>query len=424
MSLPTGQGILQLQVPSAQPERIYHARRAHRKSRHGCTQCKQRRVKCDESKPHCLRCQKLHLDCSYRPSPSKELAQLLTSSPDSRAYTLALNAVGTRIQSLLQLPSGASVSVRIQALHHFYGLSDPDLGPEAPQVEFQKRLIQKGFETPFLMHAIIATATSHLRYHHHHSLANHSPQTYRTTESYHWHQAITQYARELHTIGPDNMDGLFSACILLTVRAFELETYDPSSSFVFASHPAPALGWLTVQVGLRRLLEATVAWQRGSMWWDVFMRDSRKYRGIFEGGEQEGGGGGIGSGREEKGGYGDGLDPYLVELCGIRSRAAGGGGGSGGSGNPYYEPVRTLCGLELLEPGMRSFGAYAGWMGRLESSFFEKLIQKEVPALVVLRRWLVLMGSSGLWWVGLRVRSEVEAICSFLGDGEGFVGRG
>ncbi|KAJ5719887.1 C6 transcription factor [Penicillium malachiteum] len=43
----------------------YKTRRSHRKSRHGCKKCKDRRIKCDELKPKCSRCSTLGLACHY-----------------------------------------------------------------------------------------------------------------------------------------------------------------------------------------------------------------------------------------------------------------------------------------------------------------------------------------------------------------------
>ncbi|KAK0648318.1 hypothetical protein B0T16DRAFT_455800 [Cercophora newfieldiana] len=40
-------------------------RRTHRKSRFGCTKCKERRIKCDELAPRCSRCNKMNLICEY-----------------------------------------------------------------------------------------------------------------------------------------------------------------------------------------------------------------------------------------------------------------------------------------------------------------------------------------------------------------------
>jgi hypothetical protein len=40
-------------------------RRAHKKSRRGCSSCKLRRVKCDERRPACHRCKDFGVGCSY-----------------------------------------------------------------------------------------------------------------------------------------------------------------------------------------------------------------------------------------------------------------------------------------------------------------------------------------------------------------------
>ncbi|KAE9363257.1 hypothetical protein N431DRAFT_524157 [Stipitochalara longipes BDJ] len=56
------------------------------KVRSGCSTCKTRKVKCDESKPSCLRCQKLDLTCIYpgpkpkKPEPQKQIRKLLLPS--------------------------------------------------------------------------------------------------------------------------------------------------------------------------------------------------------------------------------------------------------------------------------------------------------------------------------------------------------
>lgn len=42
-------------------------KRQHKYSRGGCLTCKSKKVKCDEHKPVCLRCRRLHLDCAYQP---------------------------------------------------------------------------------------------------------------------------------------------------------------------------------------------------------------------------------------------------------------------------------------------------------------------------------------------------------------------
>ncbi|KAG9559274.1 hypothetical protein KCU71_g9783, partial [Aureobasidium melanogenum] len=49
-------------------------RRAHRKSRNGCLQCKARHVKCDEQQPICGLCKRVKKKCSFASLESRELA--------------------------------------------------------------------------------------------------------------------------------------------------------------------------------------------------------------------------------------------------------------------------------------------------------------------------------------------------------------
>ncbi|EEA25003.1 conserved hypothetical protein [Talaromyces marneffei ATCC 18224] len=60
-------------------------RRFHRKSRHGCTQCKQSRKKCDENRPQCGRCEKAKQHCSLSEITSKGLI-FISTDPTSEHY--------------------------------------------------------------------------------------------------------------------------------------------------------------------------------------------------------------------------------------------------------------------------------------------------------------------------------------------------
>lgn len=51
-------------------------RKKHRKSHLGCMNCKQRRIKCDESLPECSQCIKYRVDCSYLLLSGPEVAEL------------------------------------------------------------------------------------------------------------------------------------------------------------------------------------------------------------------------------------------------------------------------------------------------------------------------------------------------------------
>jgi hypothetical protein len=123
------------------------------------------------------------------------------------------------------------------------------------------------------MHAIIGIATTHLC-----SVVPDNSQ-YQITEAHHWAQSIRQYSNEVSTgIHKENMDKLYSTCILLTVHSFMLPEYNPRASFVFSNDPT-TLNWLLLQSGLRYLLERTVPWVTESIWTRALQTSTLKING-------------------------------------------------------------------------------------------------------------------------------------------------
>ncbi|KAL4784587.1 hypothetical protein BJX76DRAFT_356945 [Aspergillus varians] len=378
-----GQNVpFRVKLPSKPKQRVYHPRRPHRKSREGCAKCKQRRVKCDETRPHCQKCERLGLDCIYEPilppgcrEPKKQgdenalIARLIDRvpavTPDATAHSLTVRAVTTQIDELLHVRQGMFKGClgNLDTLRHFQDTITPTI--------------------------IIAVAIAHLR----NALpdANTGLGKYTLVEAYHWQHAIRQYSTELQSpTSPENMDALFSACLLMTVNSFSMESYNPQQSFVFSSNPAESLNWLCVQSGLRHLLARTRPWVQKSMWWEMFM-DSRND--LFDDPRL---------GRE-------GLHRSLADLCGITELSTV-------ENNPYFWPLRMLTPLLALDPSPKTFAQITTFMGRLMPDFYERLIAKDPPALIILSWWLTLMLKVELWWVYNRARSECAAICMYLED--------
>ncbi|KAJ5410128.1 uncharacterized protein N7487_004487 [Penicillium crustosum] len=389
-----------LDCGSEQSEQVYHSRRSHRKSRAGCVNCKQRRVKCDEAKPHCLRCQKHGIECDYSSQPARPqktnniVSQFIDTNPDlisidSLAPSMSLMMVADKLTELLHPPSanGTKLSkLTLEALHHFH--KGPAFATESqtPVRIVMGKMVQLAFETPFLMHAIIGAATTHL------CTLLPENKDYRLAEAYHWQQTINQYSIEVSKkITYSNMDKLYSACLMISMHSFYQETFSPRTSFVFTKDPT-SLTWLRLQTGLRYLLERTTPWLPQSMWWTVFM-ESRDPSLDYE---------------DKRPGRVD-LDPDLADLCGIGDQTTV-------EENPYLWPLRMLMALLPFERVTGSSKFYNTWMGRLENPYYECLLRKETPALVLLAWWLGLMCYVEEWWVEMRVRSECTAICMFLED--------
>ncbi|KAL4940337.1 hypothetical protein BDV06DRAFT_213548 [Aspergillus oleicola] len=410
-----GQNVpFRVKLPSQPTERVYHARRAHRKSREGCAKCKSRRVKCDETRPRCQKCIKLGLghECVYEAilppgygklkhlnrdnSENAIIARFVSgvpvSSPDGTAHSLAVSAISSQIDDVLGATKGKfklgfkGCMGNLDTIRMFQDSITPTIISQSGREVMRGGVIRLALESPYLMHSIVAVAIAHLRT----SLSDtETADRYTLLEAHHWQRAIRQYSNELQSpVGPENMDTLFSACLLMTVNSFAMDSYNPGQSFVFSSNPAVSLNWLFVQSGLRHLLARSQPWLRKSMWWDMFM-DSRND--LFDDTRP---------GRE-------GLHPELADLCCITSQ-------SNETNNPYFLTLQMLTPLLSLKPSYKTFPQITTFMGRLGADFYGHLIAKDPPALVVLAWWLALMLGVNLWWVDKRARSECVAICMYL----------
>ena len=90
-------------------------RRSHRKSRHGCVECKQRKIKCDETWPICLNCVKRDVLCS---SPSRPV-----NRPDT-----AVNANANRSENLSHTPRSYRRGLRFVPSAYNSDCRAPDAG--------------------------------------------------------------------------------------------------------------------------------------------------------------------------------------------------------------------------------------------------------------------------------------------------------
>ncbi|PKX91448.1 Zn(II)2Cys6 transcription factor domain-containing protein [Aspergillus novofumigatus IBT 16806] len=149
-------------------------RRTHRKSRHGCQQCKARKIKCDEAKPTCRNCSKHVVDCTYSlpsgGSPAQSQRSEGTSPQASNLCSCASSDLAVHDLELLHhfSTSTAYTFSRHPALQTFWRI-------DAPQI---------GFGAHYTLRAMLAISALHMAYlrptqkqfyvsqaEHHHSVA-------------------------------------------------------------------------------------------------------------------------------------------------------------------------------------------------------------------------------------------------------------
>ncbi|KAI3572640.1 Upc2 protein [Fusarium oxysporum f. sp. albedinis] len=144
-----------------QPRGRHPGRRAHRKSRNGCSECKNRHLKCDETRPECRNCVISELVCPYLAIPS-------TPSGPVAASTLT-SVVGNH---LLAVPretqdgtrhSGPTFTATHMTFLHYAVTNMSDF--MALQVRGQPVIdaaLENAYKAPYLLDQVLALSALHL----------------------------------------------------------------------------------------------------------------------------------------------------------------------------------------------------------------------------------------------------------------------
>ncbi|KAH8678487.1 hypothetical protein BX600DRAFT_452117 [Xylariales sp. PMI_506] len=125
----------------------------HKKSRHGCVQCKRRKVKCDETFPCCLRCSQRREQCSYLLTYHQEAAPSPTHSQLDRLSPSRPSTPG----------AGFDPYLLDMDLIHFYLTSTYTTmwGRQGGQAVWRDAVFQEALGCPALLHGLLATAAMH-----------------------------------------------------------------------------------------------------------------------------------------------------------------------------------------------------------------------------------------------------------------------
>src|SRR5712664_2029816 len=182
-------------------------------------------------------------------------------------------------------------------------------------------------------------------------------------EAYHWQQAIDLYSKEIGSgVGKHNMDALFSTSMLIGVLSFSVDEFNPANSWVFSDAP-DGLHWLSLQSGLRYLIEQTNPWLYQSIWFDCFKKSYDENVDFHD----------------ERPGRVD-LHTGLADLCEIDDTTTV-------ESNPYHWPLRMLSNMLHLERSPKNFPKFVHFMGRLLPDYLELLQRKDPRALLILGWW-------------------------------------
>ncbi|XEV01156.1 hypothetical protein FSHL1_006443 [Fusarium sambucinum] len=156
-------------------------RRAHTKTRSGCTQCKQKHVKCDEARPSCGACTRWKVPCVFKVNPNHSRAKASTkvaiSSP-IEVPNLSHSTVETRSPSTSQhdTPTTAITPTaqpepqrenmtmwEFELLHHYITkVIESFIVPPFMQKFLSEEAVTQATQHDFLFHITIMTSCLHL----------------------------------------------------------------------------------------------------------------------------------------------------------------------------------------------------------------------------------------------------------------------
>jgi len=378
--------------------RLRSRRRAHKRSRHGCGNCRLRRVKCDEGKPGCEKCRQAHITCAYaaeaihlQSSHEQAVACVPLITPQFSSNKTTLGTInralydyysknpdmGHVVQLSLQDLS-LLLQFRINTLHCIGSQWDASI--------CEKELVRLASLNPYLLHVVLTCTAMHDRY-----LGGQSHSKRTEYECYHWALSAQLFNHEISRNSRSyDKDAIWMTATLNNwMVLFAVETKNPND--VWPLSPAISnIPWYPIQKGLRSIWQLAGPNRTNSLFFTAASnnRDERC----------------LGLPPPEPGI--DGIPMDLVELCGLDES-------SNSENNPYHTAVRTLSTL-IKNPSPRPDSLkFLGFVNTIDDGFEAMLRERDPRALLLMSIWYGLVPKS-LWWISLRAELERRAICIYL----------
>ncbi|KAI1323937.1 hypothetical protein F5Y16DRAFT_325906 [Xylariaceae sp. FL0255] len=362
------------------------------KSRFGCRNCKLRKLKCDELKPSCRRCQLYGVLCNFAFNiPDLQPLSEQRDKPHATVVTWS-NAIPSPrpgISNAIWALDGIApfeLDLKDQALFdRFRWRTGREL--EAPAIArvWTSYMLEASFTSQFLMHGILALTSVHDRY-----LGVTPPHHRSLRESYHWAQCTILFNEWLRPpIREEKKDPVWGTASILGILAFaSIHARDYREAWPLKTPEDSDLEWVRLGHSKMKLWHIVNPLRSGS----VFRFMAETYLRMQEPIPTKG----IGS-----------IPPDLAQLCGITEDS------SIDDGNPYFTFVHGLARLLRIPKGSVSLGAAMGASAAMRGELNALLAKKDPVALLLLALWYNKARESK-WWIDFRARYELPAICVYL----------
>lgn len=231
-------------------------RRAHRKSRAGCVQCKSRHIKCDETPVRCRNCTRQDFACSFG---DPENATEVPSRPSIEHHTRQPTSATAEASSLTDSPHDSNSTscdfVDLELLQNFNNGLDTFLS-RTTERQWCGEFVQIGLNDRYVLHSMLAVSALHI--------LNHSPHRTEFKD-----KALTHYSAALETVQPHLSEPTEAHAIPLFLFSLYVNIYGHAVSSVpgldqssrgdgDVAGPQDALSELSSCIGLARGLRTIV----------------------------------------------------------------------------------------------------------------------------------------------------------------------
>ncbi|KAG9231457.1 hypothetical protein BJ875DRAFT_117926 [Amylocarpus encephaloides] len=241
-------------------------RTPHHKSRQGCSQCKQKKVKCDERKPICTRCEVCKTSCSFLLThPQKGNTPGTLPAPDQELQSQSTSPLpwqpSHEWSSRLPQPSyGVPASFSLLDMQLLYSWVTEGAAVFSSfsdfVIVFQKVAVEVAFEHQFLMHELLSLSALHL--------SKTSPQEaskYLFSSDKHNAAALAMFQPEVVNINPTNCEACYLFSMLTFVHAWGAQDAEKPSTLFFIPRRFPVekeapIKWVRLHRGARSILQS------------------------------------------------------------------------------------------------------------------------------------------------------------------------
>ncbi|KAK5454065.1 hypothetical protein LTS15_006065 [Exophiala xenobiotica] len=387
---------------------------SHRKSRRGCRNCKLRKVKCDERRPKCDKCDKYGILCNYDlRHDDLQLCSTGASAIDITLLDLSLNPKSSNeLHSSGSSQSDASPSSCTEEAHQYR--------PTARDLDTLGRFFARTIHTlcssnykhiyhdvysklvksnPFLFHIVLAVTLLHDTY-----IQQSSSASYFEAISLHWSLGATllneAISQPICRLSSSTRDAMWACAGLLGCLAFSIVDADSvEEAWPLKPPDSNDLRWLGFCEGKSAIFKISDPLRDDSMF--VPVRDQMAYFMSFKSDLP------LSELRKT-------LPDELIELCSLDLHPRSITTPAAVSKSPYLVPMSMLAQLMPQECKQDNHPLFLGFFRTLQPRFKDLFIQKDPGALLLLLFWYSKVLAFDAWWLQKRASLEYRAIARYL----------